>query len=209
MARSSFFNPENALWSTVGQITDVIFLSLFWLICCIPVVTIAPAGAALYDAMWRTFRRGEPRAWQRFFKSFRQNLKAGIPVSILWAIPAGGLGWCAIQVWNAAVYGQIGWGVFAGVAFLAFTVVGLLALVFPLFSRFETGVGQLFSNALRLGLGNLLHILALAAIHTVGLFLCLRYIFPAFFLPAVMALLSTFFVEPILKPFMPPEENEE
>lgn len=204
MARS-FFNPENALWSTVGQITDVIFLSLFWFLGCLPIVTIGPATAALYDSVWRYFRRKEPHPWHRFFHSFRQNLKSGIFASILWLPMALGLGWGMIQVWNAAVYGQISWAVFAGIALAAFMLVGFLSLVFPLLSRFETGVGQLFGNAIRLALGNLPQTLGLAAVSCVGLFLCVRFIFPLFFVPAVAALASTLLVEPVLKPFMPQE----
>jgi hypothetical protein len=38
-------------------------------------------------------------------------------------------------------------------------------------------------------------------------FLCVRYVLPLFFLPGLTALLSTLFIEPMFKPFMP-EETE-
>ena len=64
-----FLNPDNALMITMTQITDCIFLSIFWLLGCIPVVTAGASFAALYDATFRAFRQGEKNSWQRFFSS--------------------------------------------------------------------------------------------------------------------------------------------
>ena len=46
----NLLNPENGLMITVSRITDAIFLSLFWIIGCIPVVTLGASTAALYDS---------------------------------------------------------------------------------------------------------------------------------------------------------------
>ena len=43
----SIFHPDSALMITLGQITDCIFLSLFWLLGCFPVVTFGAAAATL------------------------------------------------------------------------------------------------------------------------------------------------------------------
>lgn len=42
------FNPDNPLMITVTQITDCIFLSMFWMLGCFPVVTAGASFAALY-----------------------------------------------------------------------------------------------------------------------------------------------------------------
>ena len=57
-----FLNPDNALMITMTQITDCIFLSLFWFVGCIPVVTIGASFAALYDAAFRGFRNKHNRS---------------------------------------------------------------------------------------------------------------------------------------------------
>ena len=62
-----FLNPDNALMITMTQITDCIFLSMFWLLGCIPVVTVGASFAALYDATYRGFRQGEKHCWGRFW----------------------------------------------------------------------------------------------------------------------------------------------
>ena len=60
-----FLNPDNALMITMTQITDCIFLSIFWLLGCIPVVTMGASFAALYDSTYRAFRKGERHSWGR------------------------------------------------------------------------------------------------------------------------------------------------
>jgi len=204
----NLLRPDSPLMITMNQITDCIFLSLFWLLGCVPVVTAGASFAAMYDAVYHGFRKGEKNSWQRFGHSFRQNWKAGIVPTVVFLLMSGLLGWGAIQLWNNAVYGNISWGVFAFFAFLLLTVLGIGSVLFPLLSRFETGTAQLFSNTVRLGLAHLPRTLALAMVNAVTIFLCVRYVFPLFFLPALASLICTLFLEPMFKPFMP-EENEE
>lgn len=203
----SLFNPESGLMIAMTQVTDVIFLSLFWLLCCFPVVTIGPATAALYDACYKGFRKGDKHPWQRFWKSFRGNLKTGIPATVVFLALLLGAVWGMIQIWNAAVYGEISWMLFAAAAFLALLLLGILCLMFPLLSRFETGFVQLMKNTFLLAFANLPRTLLLGFVNAVCAYLCIRFIFPIFFLPAVAALLSSLFVEPMLKPYMPSEET--
>ena len=88
----SLFRSDSALMITVGQITDCIFLSLFWILGCFPVVTIGASFAALYDASFRGFRRGEKNTWQRFLKVFRDNWKGGIVPTLVFL-----LAWAALR----------------------------------------------------------------------------------------------------------------
>jgi hypothetical protein len=39
-------------------------------------------------------------------------------------------------------------------------------------------------------------------VNAVSVFLCIRFVFPIFFLPALAALIGTLFIEPMFKPFM-------
>ncbi len=204
----SLFRPDSHLMIVMTQITDCIFLSLFFLIGCVPVVTIGASFAALYDATFRGFRDGEKNSWQRFLHSFRINWKSGIVPTIIFLAAACGLCYGVIQCWNAAVYQQISWGVFAGLALLAMVLVGVLSLLFPMLSRFENGTGALLRNTVVLALGNIPRILALGILNSAAILLCLRYIFPLFFLPALAALIGTWLIEPIFRPFMPQEETE-
>ena len=202
----SLFNPDNALMITVTQITDCIFLSLFWLLGCFPVVTAGAATAALYDAVWREFRKGEKHSWQRFLHSFRQNLKPGLVPTVIFLAVSAGVLWAVIQAWNAAVYGTVSWAFFAAAAFVALVIVGIGSILFPMMSRFENSVGALFANTFRLGMARLPLTVGLGLVNAITVFLCARYVVPLFFLPALASLISTLFIEPMFKPFMPEEE---
>ena len=201
----SLFNPDNALMITVTQITDCIFLSLFWLLGCFPVITAGAATAALYDAVWREFRKGEKHSWQRFLHAFRQNLKPGLVPTVIFLAVSALVVWGLIQVWNAAVYGMISWAVFAAAAFAALVITGIGSILFPMMSRFENSAAVLFANTFRLGMARLPLTVGLGLVNRAAVLLCVRYVVPLFFLPALAALISTLFIEPMFKPYMPEE----
>lgn len=198
----NLFNPENGLMIAMNQITDCIFLSLFWLLGCFPLVTVGASSAALYDAVYRRFRQGEQQSWIRFLRTFKRELICGLVPSLLYlaALWFGGKG--MIALWNSAVYGTINWGVFAGVALLAMAALGILSVLFPTLSRFHNTLPGLLKNTLLLALVNLPRTLALGLLNGCTAWLCIRWVYPLFFLPAVSALISTLLLEPMFKPYM-------
>ena len=111
-----FLNPDNALMITMTQITDCIFLSIFWLLGCIPVVTIGTSFAALYDATYRGFRKGDKHCWGRFLQVYRDNWKAGILPTVIFLVFSTVLGKSMIALWNSAVAGKLSWMAFSGMA---------------------------------------------------------------------------------------------
>lgn len=205
----NLFNPESPLMVTMAQVTDCIFLSLFFLLGCIPVVTVGASFTALYDASFRAFRKNEKNSWQRFFRVFRQNWKASLlPTAVLLAVLVCG-GWVMIQVWNAAVLDSMSWMLFSAAAFLACGVLGTVSLLFPVLSRFENTAAGLLRNSALLALANLPRTLCLGILNALAGYLCLKFVVPVFFLPSLAALLGSFFVEPMFKPFMNTEQTEE
>lgn len=202
----NLFSPDSALMITMTQITDCIFLSLFWLLGCFPVVTIGASFAALYDASFRGLRKGDKHSWQRFWKVFKDNWKAGIVPTVLFLILAFLLVKGMIGLWNAAVYGQISWMLFAAGEFLGVTALGILSVAFPVLSRFENSLGMLLKNTLFLALANLPRTILLGILSAAAVLLCARFVFPLFFLPSLAALIASVLVEPMFKPFLPEED---
>ena len=205
----NLFKPDSALMITMTQITDCIFLSLFWIVGCIPMATTGASFAALYDSVYRTYRKGEKHSWQRFFHVFRSNWRSGIMPTVvviaLFALLFSGL----VRIWNAAVAQQISFGIFSAAALLGVVLLGMISLIFPVMSRFETGFGGLIKNSFLLGFVNMPRTMALGVLNAVTIFLCVLYIFPLFFLPALSALLGSLLIEPMFKPFMPEDPAEE
>lgn len=205
----NLFKPDSALMITMSRITDCIFLSLFWLLCCIPVVTVGASFAALYDVSFRTFRKNERNSWQRFFAVFRENWKAGILPTIVFLLAGWGLLKIVIALWNLAVVGTLSWMLFSALAFVAVVVLGMLSVLFPMLSRFENSFGALLKNTVFLSMANLPRTAILGAINAAAIFLCVRLVAPLFFLPSLAALFGSFALEPMFKPYMDDENAAE
>lgn len=202
----NLFSPDHPLMITMSQITDCIFLSLFWILGCFPVVTVGASFAALYDATCRGFRRGEKHPWQRFLKVFRENWKAGIVPTIVFLALFAALAKAMIAFWNAAVYGSVSWTLFSAAAFVGVLALGVLSVLFPVLSRFDNSLAGLLKNTVLLALANMPKTLALGMVNAVSLFLCARYVFPLFFLPSLAALIGSLLIEPMFQPYMNEED---
>ena len=198
----NLFSPDTPLMITMNQITDCIFLSLFWLLGCIPVVTAGASFAALYDSVYHGFRKGDRHPWQRFAHTFKGSWKGGILPTAVFLTVFAALLKVLIGLWNSAVYGEISFAVFSGGAFVGVLVLGILSVLFPMLSRFENPLPALLKNTVLLALANLPRTLALGMVNAVSAFLCARFVFPLFFLPALAALIGTLLIEPMFRPYM-------
>ena len=204
-----FLNPDNALMITMTQITDCIFLSLFFLVGCIPVVTVGASFAALYDATYRGFRQGEKHCWGRFWQVYKTNWKASVSPSLVFLISMRILRKGMVRLWNAAVAGNVSWMLFSGGAFAGVLILGILSLLFPVLSRFENSFSGLQKNTFFLAMANLPRTIALGILNAAAGLACAFYVVPLFFLPALAALIGSLLIEPMFKPFMPAEEVTE
>lgn len=202
----NLLNPDNALMVTMSRVTDCIFLSMFWLLGCIPVVTVGASFAALYDATFRGFRQGEKNSWRRFFRVFGDNWKVGIAPSLVFFGVLALLMKAGIALWNAVATLQISWMVFsAGMVLLVFAL-GLVSYLFPVLSRFDNSFPALLRNTVLLALANMPRTLALGVVNVVSGFLCYRFLYPIFVVPALAALIGSLLIEPAIRPYMPQEE---
>ena len=203
---SKLLNPDNGLMITMTQITDCIFLSIFWLLGCIPVVTVGASFAALYDATYRGFRQGDKHCWSRFLQVFRENWKMGILPTGVFLAGLLLLTKSLIALWNSAVAGSLSWMVFSGAAFVGILILGILSILFPMLSRFENGFAALLKNTIFLAMANLPRTLVLGMLNAAAGLLCVFYVLPLFFLPALAALIGSTVIEPMFKPYMPSED---
>jgi len=151
------FDVNNPVWSTVGKLVDVFILHLFWVICCIPVVTIGPATIALYYALMKVVRDENPHYVKSYFRAFKENMKKGIIVGLIFTVAGGLLGFAIyFYVVMSNATSNTGWQVMKIVS-IAFSVIYLFMLqyVYPLMARFENTIGQTLRNALYFSIKNL------------------------------------------------------
>lgn len=196
----SFFNADNWLWEPLGWLGDLVTLSLLWVLFSVPVLTLGPASAALYDAAVHGMRRKEETVIARFFSTFRRELKTGVLATLL----------CAALVAAAAVLFYLAvsllpahgssWPLYTIAAYLlGFFLLCVLCWVWPVLSRFAMGPRALLGVSVRLAFGCILRSAAMALMWGAALYTGLRYIAPLFVCPALAAYLSSFLIEPVFR----------
>ena len=164
-----FFNPETGIWKFFSWIGEIVSLSLLWTLCSIPVVTLGAASTALYDAVFHNMRQKESDPFQRFFGTFRRELKTACFTTLLWCAVAGLLLFLYRTLAGAGPDGQVitAWSVVFLI--LLYFLLGVLSWVFPILSRFTFGFADLNRTALRIALGNILRSASMALLLGLGI----------------------------------------
>ena len=190
------FNPENAFFRTADKLADLVMLSLMWALCSIPLVTLGPATAALYDAAVKILRRGEAgNIYQRFFHSFRLNFKVGALTSLAVLAAAVLLYGLGNFLYRLALTGKAGVVLYYAYLLLLLLPIGMISYLFPVLSRF-------IGTCWKLALNHLPSTLLLGLLTAAAAWACLSFWIPVLVLPAVAALLASLPLERIFRPYL-------
>ena len=201
------FNPLNGFWRGFARLCDVVGLSVCWVVCSLPVVTVGAATAALYDAVFHGVRRGELGDYARFFRTFRDSFKPATAATV----PFLALAALLFAMWYVAFVMAAGGSREAMVWLYACRILLLAPLAVWLFamftlSRFTFGPWALIKTAVKLVLAHLpsAAVVALLA-EELALFTYQKVFLPAFFTPGLAAFLCSLFMERIFAPYLPTE----
>lgn len=185
---------------------NMVVVSVLWLICCIPVVTIGAANTAAYYTMAKAVRRHVGTAAAEFFRSFRLNLGQASVLTLL----QGGI--LALLIFEC-IYLFSDAGVPLAVLYLFYFLTAVAVTcsgyLWPCLSRFSKGSFALIKMALILTLRHittsiLLFLLLVALI--VGI-----YLMPWGILvfPGLVFYLQTLLLDPVLLRYSPkPAEGD-
>ena len=196
------FNPDNDLWRITGKLVDLFLLSVFWLVCSIPLFTLGPATAALYHTVVRCIRGDGRDSWTLFFRTFRANLRVGALTSLVVLAAGAFLFFLYSLLYQTAAYSRAGYVLFMAYYVFLLLPLGLLCYLFPTLSRFELGVRGLLSNCAKLSIAHLPTTAALALLLYGTLYVCLNVPVAAAVLPAVLALAHSLLLERVFAPYM-------
>lgn len=199
----NFFSADNPFFVPFGKLVDVVCLSLLWVVCSLPIVTLGAATAALYDSVARCVRGGQSGPYARFFSTFKGSFKVGVPAGLLVAVAA----WGIYQLHHFLYLKALGRGLWYGGYFffwvVALVLIGMLGYLLPALSRFELSFSQLLGNCAKLAMAHLPATVALGLLLAVAFILF--YDFPLiaiFCLPCLTALMASLFLERVFRPFM-------
>ena len=143
-----FFNIESPFMQLLTRVGDLIIVNALYLVCCVPIVTIGAATAALHKVAQAIVYDTDNGIFKTFFRAFRENFKQATALGLMMLFFAAAMG-CNYMLISGFVAGT--------------PVLVLAAYMFPLMVRYTNTLRELATNAL---------ILAVVKLpRTVGLFL--------------------------------------
>lgn len=176
---------------------DLFVLSVLWTLCCIPVITIIPASAALYYATTKSVRKDHGNAFPQFWKAFRENLRQGVIINIMF------LAFLFVVLLWFGFSNQFDPSTMQGIIFVVISRALIITfalgvpLLAPLLSRFSMKVLEFWMNSYFIAVRHILTVLLVLVELLIGAYLL--YAFPPFLIivPGTIALLTSYAVEPI------------
>lgn len=204
----NLFNLDNGFFSFMGKVWDMVLLSIMWVICCIPIITIGPATTAMYYAIVKVIRRERGYVTKEFFHSFKDNLKLGLLSALIFLVMAYILYidfTFAIGQRNAgSKYGDL---MVAGFIAITTMVVFVLVFIYPILSRFTVSLKGLFKTSFIIAMKHFpttFLLVVIVAAFGLGVYIIYPLIFIA---PALCCLVCSFLIERVFKKYMPKPEG--
>ncbi|MCD8218016.1 MAG: YesL family protein [Clostridiales bacterium] len=204
---SSFFSYDGDFYYYTGKIFDVIMLGVLWLVGCIPVITIGASFTALHAAMYHSVKQDRGSFGKEFWKAYRSNMKASIPI---WLILFGVV---FVLLLNMGILynkmnTQIGW--FFIILYLVVAIIFILAgcYVFPALSRFDMPTGWLYKLAFVMVFRHLPYTLTMGGLLVVSYLLVMKYPMLILVIPGAVSWISSLMIDPLLDRYMPESSAE-
>lgn len=141
---------DNAFFRFMGKVTDLVWLNILTLICCIPIFTMGAAFSAMYHVLIKIAIKEEGVVTRPFFRAFKANFKNAtkvwVPSLIILLIMFSNAYLLYKGVLNEYPKLMIAVGISIGI--IAATILMFLNYYFALISRYENDLGQYIKNAL-------------------------------------------------------------
>lgn len=204
----NLFNIDSPVLMVLSKICDILFLSVLWVFLCIPVITIGPATTALYYTTVKVIRKERGYLFKEFFKSFRLNFKRGAIVGVILTAIFVILYFDINVSWQSLSEDSSKGSVFLGIYLaLTFLTISFTMFAFPILSRFEMTVKQLFKAAVYMSMKHLPFTFVMLVVVVAAIILTAFMPMLLFFIPATVVFINSFMMEHILKKYMPKSEG--
>lgn len=158
-----FFSVDGPLYKFLSTLWDVVVLNVLWILCSIPIVTMGAATVAVFSVTLKMVEDQEGYVARQFFKAFKQNLKQGIPLGLLF------LFCCYVVYLDFELYRVFGEPMGLLMFSLAAIVIFVLTFIyaFPLSARYENTLINTLKNSVNIAtryIGRTLVLIAVLAV---------------------------------------------
>ena len=189
---------NNGFISALGKVADLFFLSVLWILFSLPVVTIVPSTIALYYATVKVVRRDAGYVFHEFLNGFKQNLKQGIALEVMYFMTGALLHAARRFAHLAGLTSTLGKCYYLFFLISVLLICCVSAYLLPVISRFTLSLLSAFRLAVFFSLTNLLTLVPVLITLAAGI--ALAWVIPPaiLVLPSAWCLLHSYGVEKVL-----------
>ena len=208
---SNLLNYDGPVFSTLNKITDLIWLNILWIICCLPIFTIGASTTALFYVTLHMARNEGSGVTRTFFREFKRNFRQSTGIWLLFLL-IGIILYSDLQIIIDMELPSTIKTIFVCINFLLLLYyVMTLLYVFPLQCTFENKIKHTIKNAMILSIGHLPQSIVIGFMYF-ALFVLL-YLMPELMTPIVtfigfsgISLAASYMFLRIFKKHMKPED---
>lgn len=197
---------DNPLIQALDKLTDLVLISVVWLVLCLTVVGIGPAMTALYYASVKSIRRDRGSAVGEFFRCIRENWKLSAGCGLIFTVLGAAL--LLFDVPQILPMFRGSWSA-AGLlsAVKAVLIGGIAVCLFPLISRYQVRFSGALVTALTLSVRHFPAILAILALVLGAGLAVFSLPLLILILPGGVCVAASYLMEPVLLSILPPQEE--
>ena len=195
-----FFNVDNPVWRFIGNLADVFIVSVFWIICSLPVITIGASTTAMYYVTLKLASNQEGYTTRSFFKSFRENFKQATSIWI--GTAAVGVVLYLDVMWCLTSETALGRSVIIAAFLMCVIYLLFVFMVFPLLARCENTVSALVKMAFAMCIRNAVLLFSAVVITAVIFYIALFRVWILIIVaPGLSAFLSSYIINRIFEKY--------
>lgn len=148
------FNYDNMFIRLLNRLGDAMLLSILFVLCSLPIVTIGASVTALYYAAMKGIKGGDGYVAKYFWKSFKDNFKQS---TLIWLICLVVFFILGVDVWFWFQQRQAGGGMMIQamqiISVIMLSLAVMIAMyVFPLQAKFDNSIKVQLRNAFLLSI---------------------------------------------------------
>ncbi len=163
MAGKNLFDQDNIFNTVMTRIFDLMLLSILWLLCSLPIITIGASTTALFYMTMKMVRNEEGAIVKGFFKTFCENFRQSIPLTIVF------IAFVIVLVADFHILGSSQNGMdnilYGGCIALLIGGGAVFSYVFPLAAKFENSAKNTIINAAKIAVTHLIQTILLLVLN--------------------------------------------
>lgn len=203
----TFFDANGVFARLMNFLWNLILVSILWLVCSLPVVTIGASSTAAYYTMAKSVRRHNGTVISEFFHSFRQNFKQATLCTVIYVVILTFLLLdCSYFYNNQAPYSL-------ELLYLFYAMICMVIVhmhyLFPALSRFSDRNLKLLRIALVMMFRHLLTSILLLAMFLAAVVGVIWMPWGVLVFPGILVCAHSFITEKILRKYAPPPSEED